>query len=403
MHKYIYEGVRGVEELPTPCFLMDRRALRNNVRLWQKAIDCYFARGGAVGYSVKTNSLPEAIRYAGELGCLAEVVSHDEYCLARRLGFAPERIVYNGPMKSKETFLEAIRGGAVVNIECHRELEWLSELPTDEQYSVGLRVNIDISQISPADAKEGDSYSRFGFSVETGEFDKAYNTLSRLPNIRLAGLHFHRTSRSRSLDFYRHLAAYAGEVICRYRPADGFDYIDMGGGYYGIWPGAPTFNEYIKTIATELERTGAGTDFRLIIEPGNGLVANAFHFLSSVVDTKTVADRRVVTTDGSRIYVDPLFKKNSYHYEVLPTDASRSIEPLQTVCGGTCLEFDHLFDIQSGAELRPGDRLLYKNVGAYTMTLTPLFINLFPTVYAYEPDGGEVELIRRRWSADQLI
>ena len=32
-------------------------------------------------------------------------------------------------MKSKSTFLEAIAGGAIVNIETKREIEWLKELP----------------------------------------------------------------------------------------------------------------------------------------------------------------------------------------------------------------------------------------------------------------------------------
>ena len=56
------------------------------------------------------------------------MVSHDEYELAVFCGFRPDQIIYNGPMKSKETFLDAVRNGAIVNIETKRELHWLEEL-----------------------------------------------------------------------------------------------------------------------------------------------------------------------------------------------------------------------------------------------------------------------------------
>ena len=49
-----------------------------------------------------------------------------------------KEIVFNGPMKSKSQFLEAVMGGAIVNIETHREIAWLKELPIDGHYKVGI-------------------------------------------------------------------------------------------------------------------------------------------------------------------------------------------------------------------------------------------------------------------------
>ena len=124
---------------------------------------------------------------AHRFGCKAEVVSHDEYRLARLCGFAPNDIIYNGPMKSWETFHEAMVGGAIVNIETKRELQWLDRLSEGHVYNVGLRLNINISKVSPEDADGEDDNSRFGFSDETDEFADAVNFISSRSKLRLAG------------------------------------------------------------------------------------------------------------------------------------------------------------------------------------------------------------------------
>ena len=137
------------------------------------------------------------------------------------------------------------------------------------------------------------------------------------------------------------------------------------------------------------------------MEPGNALTASCISFLSEVIDVKRVDDKtRFVTTDGSRNDVDPFFRKNDYLKEIfyISNPDDRKTEPLQVVTGCTCLEYDRLFTLKDSVVLEPGDRILYNNVGAYTMTLSPLFIRLFPAVYAHT-QNGKYELVRRAWTA----
>ena len=116
-------------KLTTPCFVLDNQELRKSIVGFQRALNNCFSRY-AIGYSVKTNSLPFCLQKAREQGCFAEVVSADEYELALKCGFKKDRIVYNGPMKSHDTFIDAITSGAIVNIETHREIDWLKDLRT---------------------------------------------------------------------------------------------------------------------------------------------------------------------------------------------------------------------------------------------------------------------------------
>ena len=374
-----------INELRTPCFLLDADELRANYRGFSEALAARFG-DALVSYSVKTNSHPEILRILCAEGSAAEVVSDTEYRLARALGF--KTLVYNGPVKEKESFLEAIREGAVVNIDSRRELDWLAGLPADGLYKVGLRINVSLS--------EDECCSRFGF--DGPELAEAVARIQALPQVRLAGIHLHRTSRSRSLDVYRHIARRAVEII------KGFDlkpdYIDIGGGFFGNLPGKPGYADYAAVLAEGLKDVCTkGT--RIIVEPGNALIASPLSFYASVIDVKTVGGERIVVCDGSRGDVDPFFRKTDY-FKFFPTvEEGRPTAESQTVVGCTCLENDRLFRLENGPQLEPGDRIGFRNTGAYTMALSPLFIRYFPRLYVQE--DGAVRLATGEWGAQDYL
>lgn len=98
--------------------------------------------------------------------------------------------------------------------------------------------------------------------------------------------------------------------------------------------------------------------------------------------------------------IDPFFKKSSYLDEEIYQETS-PIVALQTITGCTCLEYDRLFTLSNKPLLHVGDRIVFHNVGAYTMCLTPLFIRYIPNIYAL--DNGECKLVREKWTAKEYI
>lgn len=391
------EQIKSLNNLQTPCYILNIEELERSVRGFQTALDKNFSNA-IVGYSVKTNSTPYCMKLAGEFGAFAEVVSHDEYELARLCGFNQNKIIYNGPMKSKETFIDAVMNGAIVNIEAKREIDWLSELPQNKQYNIGLRLNINISHISPEDADGDDDDSRFGLSDDSPEFRQAIEIITNIPHVRLAGLHIHRTAHSRSLRFYQNSIDYACKIIKKYNLK--LDYLDVGGGYFGIFPNKPTYQQYSDAFYEVLRSYGLN-NLCIIVEPGNALVASSFDFLTEVIDVKNIEeDKWFITTDGSRNDVDPFFKKTSYLDEEIYLNESPIVSK-QIVSGCTCLEYDRLFTLENKPLLNVGDCIKYKNVGAYTMCLTPMFIRYIPNIYAKK--GNEYFLIREKWTAKDYI
>lgn len=391
------EPIKSIEYLETPCFVLDEQELARSIDGFQSALDSHFSKA-IIGYSAKTNSTPFCLKYACDRGAMAEVVSSDEYDLARACGCSASQIIYNGPMKSKESFIETVRAGGIVNIETKRELNWLKELPKDKVYSIGLRLNINISKVSPEDADGDNDNSRFGFSDETSEFSDGLSFIGELSNVRLAGLHIHRTAHSRSIRFYERSIQFACEVIKKYNLH--LDYLDVGGGYFGIFPNKPTFQQYSDAFYRVLSENGLSS-ISIIVEPGNALVASCFSFISEVIDIKQVEeDRWFITTDGSRNDIDPFFRKASYLDEEIYHSESFSVKE-QIVSGCTCLEYDRLFTMQDRPLLQVGDRIVYHNVGAYTMCLSPMFIRYIPNIYLRK--GDEYRLIREKWTAKEFI
>lgn len=391
------EKIDCLNQLQTPCFILDKEELKRSIQGFYGALKQNFKQT-VIGYSVKTNGTPYCLSLAKEEGAYAEVVSYDEYELALACGFSQNQIIYNGPMKSKATFLEAIQKGAIVNIETKRELYWLKDLPEDKIHSVGLRLNINISKVSPEDADDENDNSRFGFSDDTSEFVQAIQFIKKLPQVELKGLHIHRTAHGRSIRFYKKSIEYACNIIRKYNLK--LDYMDVGGGYFGIFPNKPTYQEYSDAFYEVLKRYDLN-DLCIIVEPGNALVASCFQFLSEVIDVKQVEENCwFITTDGSRNDIDPFFKKSSYLSEVLYKSNADVVET-QIISGCTCLEYDRMFTIKEQPLLQVGDRILYRNVGAYTMCLSPMFIRYLPNIFVYE--NGSYHLIREKWTAKEFI
>ena len=379
----------------TPYYVIDQKSLDDNFEKLERALKKHWSNF-IIGYSYKTNALPWIIRHFDRLGCYAEVVSEEEYRLAKLVGVKKGNLIYNGPIKTKETFLEAIRDGCIVNIDSEREIDWLDELPRKNRV-IGIRVNFDIERMCPGQSQCPEEGGRFGFCYENGEFSKAVTMLQE-KGARVSGLHLHTSSKSRGLDIYRAIAMVACDIQKEFRLD--LDYVDVGGGFFGGLPTKPQFDEYMALMADILSTQFDKGRTSLIIEPGMAVIGAPVRYVTTVIDVKDTQYNRFVVTDGSRTSIDPLMSKSSYfHSYERSTDSS--IVPKQIICGYTCMEHDRLFEAIDEPALLPGDRIIYDKVGAYTMCLTPLFIKYFPDVYV-ERDGVFIK-VREAWRPEDYL
>lgn len=384
----------------TPAFVVDKPQLDDLRVSFQSAMAAHWPNS-ILGYSFKTNALPWLVAYYRDHGAWAEVVSDTEYELAVALSFSPDRIVFNGPAKSRDLLRFALNCGSIVNLDAKREVTWAAELASempDREFRVGLRVNYDLARIVPGELISEDNVARFGFNLDNGEFDAAAAEL-REAGVRIAGLHMHNNSKSKSLDVYRAAARVAAEIVA----ARGLepDWIDIGGGFFGGVDADPSFDDYFRVIREELSKAVDPEETTLVVEPGGCLVAVPFEYHATVVDVKNVDDTRFVVIDGSRTDTDPLFRRTR-PYEMTIESGSTSTLPAQKLVGATLTEFDRVTTLHDEPELRVGDRLTFYKLGAYTLPFKGLFIDYLPNVYVRAADGSLTQ-VRRKWGVRQFL
>ena len=408
-------------------YLIKESELNKDIELLRGALRDNWGDNSIMGYSVKTNSLPWLLNHLRKEGFYAEVVSDSEYDLARRLGYDADKIIYNGPIKDRAVFKQVIKDGGIVNLDSNYELDWLEEMSASSMaIKVGIRINADIASLSPNEELLEEDGGRFGYCLENGTVAQVIERIKAMPNVKLSGLHLHSSTKSRSVEVYGALAKLAVNVARDYNLD--VEYIDMGGGYFGGRDDMPNYRDYFGVIARVLSECFSKDKVTLIAEPGVSLVSRASSLITEVIDTKDIRGHRYVVTTGSRALLNPQVTRHTYphHIEYMesptsagdnnlsesPTgaaltdlpfpDGHRQLLPSQWICGSTCMEYDRLFEIRDGAELKPGDRVVYDLAGGYTIALSPLFIHYFPKVII-EKITGETFVARDEWTNDEFL
>lgn len=395
-----------METLPTPYFVIDETILQKYYHMLTESLQANWDNY-LVGYSFKTNSLPWLVSFVKRNGAYAEVVSEDEYLLARYLGYENHEIIYNGPYKSESSFRDVLLAGGYVNLDSKLELSWLKSLASEypgQTFAVGIRANFDLEKMCPGETTMGEISGRFGFCYETGMFADALGQLRKIPNVNIVGLHLHSSSKSRSVDIFRSIAKMACQLQQEFQLS--LSYVDLGGGYCGGMKGRPEYPDYFPAIAQELSKCFSPAETKLIVEPGISLISKCTTFVTSVFDVRDIKGSRYVMTDGSRFNIDATMIKTSHLFHTdyaeseMPPEQRRIMEE-QVISGYTCMECDRMFLHENAPELLPGDRIIYENVGGYTMSLNPLFIQYFPPVYVRQEET--LIQVRRKWTPEDYV
>ncbi|WP_371321675.1 diaminopimelate decarboxylase [Robertmurraya korlensis] len=405
-----YENITKLEaNFGSPLYILNVNKLRENYRKMETAFKKQYPKT-LIGYSYKTNYLPYLCKELSKLGAYAEVVSRLEYDLAIKIGENPKRIIFNGPLKSKEDVHYALKNKSKINLDSYYELDFVKEYalinPT-EKIKIGMRVNFDLSKDEESSLQNGYKVSRFGICVENGNLEKAIRELMEFKNIQIVGFHGHFSTRTRSVDTYRKITLELCKLAKKYIP-NNVEYIDVGGGMYGELHESfeivtPTFDEYAEAIGTVMNDQFADTHHKplLIIEPGVSMVANVISFVSKVIEIKTIQNQQFVLVDGSVHNIKPTMHTRNLPMKILRHKGSKGHKETFNIVGYTCMEKDYLaHNIHDGLPQRD-DYIVFENVGAYTIVFNPPFIKERPCIVAF--DSNKIFLTRKSETFKQFF
>lgn len=397
----VYRRIR--EEYGFPAYVLDSDRLYENYRLLTGGMSAAYAPYRAA-YSYKTNYTPRIVSLLHKLGGMAEVVSGMEYALARRVGNAPENILFNGPCKG-EGGIAALLDGACVIIDNEEELAAVLQAAAthpERLCHTALRLHIDIGSGKP---------SRFGLRAESEYLKEIVARIRKEKNLSLDGIQCH-ISGSRSIAGWesraRIMLAFAEELFAAAPPK----FIDLGSGMFGRLPEEmrasfaqpiPTFAEY-GTAVGALFSAQYGTLPEserpiLITEPGTTLVADTMQFAASVTAIKSLPGNDCAVLDASIHTVGVISQMRNLPLLVLDAETLR--ENLNFT-GYTCLEYDILYRSYTGP-LDVGSSVIFDNIGSYSNVLKPPFIHPDVPMVEYRRSDDSLHLIKRAQTAEDIF
>lgn len=395
----IDEAISLEEKFGNPIYIFDETAFEENycdlVSAMRKQYHNY-----CLSYSFKTNYTPYVCSLVMKLGGYAEVVSIMEYEIARKVGFPPEKIIFNGPNKSSE-ILEALKLGSIINADNLDEIETICEYAKENaacEFKIGVRVNLDIGQ---------SFISRFGMDFE--DIKRAFGIVSRVKNLQIVGLHCH-ISRCRNLEYWKKrtevMISLADELFIS--PPD---YIDLGSGMFGKmepefqkqFENVPSYEQYAQVTAQIMSAHYHDTENQPILftEPGTTLINKYFSLLARIDSIKIIRNKSFVVLNCSEHNLGETCTLKQLPMRIVHSrDDSRYYSRVDFV-GYTCLEQDVMYKDFSG-QISKGDYVLFGNVGGYSNVLKPPFIRPNCAMVA-KTKKGKYQIIKRAESTDDIL
>lgn len=392
-----------LREYGSPLFVISEKRLRDNIREIKQAFESRY-QPVIHAWSYKTNYLNAVCATLHQEGSWAEVVSAFEYEKARALGVPGSRILFNGPHKKRAILERCIKEGARIHIDNLDELCLLDTLARDldKTTSVTLRLNFETGYT--------ESWSRFGFNLESGAALDAALRIGNSSHLKLRGLHSHIGT------FILDPRAYQVQVekmcefmqLIEHQTHALIESLDIGGGFASsnVQQSAdlpteqivPTINQYADAICAALLKMTAQREAQgkprltLILESGRAVVDDSEVLISSVVAGKRLPDGRASYVMDAGVNL--LFTGFWYNHRVKPTRPLQGAAEETVIYGPLCMNIDIVRHNISMPPLSVGDSLVISPVGAYNNTQWMQFIEYRPSIVMVH-DNAQVSVVRR--------
>jgi len=411
-HRNYRDNIDGIkinditDKFGSPVFVISEAEIRNKYRQVYREFSNQYPQVKFT-WSYKTNYLDAVCCVFHQEGEIAEVVSEFEYQKARRLGVPGNKIIYNGPLKSKSSLKIAFEEDAIVNLDNFDEILRAEEIARsiDKQVNVGIRLNMDTG-IYP-------QWSRFGFNLENQSAYDAARRIHMSKYLNLNGLHSHIGT------FILDPSAYAIQVrkmidLRRNLETEfnhSIEYLDFGGGfpsknklkgtYLPPEVAIPSIEDYIEAITSTLTSNLLPEEYPTVyMETGRAMIDEAGFLITTIEGVKRMPDgvKSYIIDAGINI----MYTSNWYHFKVEIDRPINGAYENAIVYGPLCMNIDVVLENATLPPLPKGVRLILSPMGAYNMTQWMQFISYRPAIVMIMEDGT-LEQIRRAEQLEDIV
>ena len=404
------DGVLHAEEVPvaelvgaygTPLHCVSRATLEHHYRVLERALD---GLDRQICYAPKANGSLAVLRVLARLGAGADVVSEGEFRLALAAGIPAAAVVFSGVGKTRAEMDFALRNGiGLINVESAAELEVLDAAARAAgcRAPVAFRINPDVETGGHGKLSTGRAGDKFGVPLEAAP--ELYARAAALEGIEVTGVDMHIGSQLPSLAPFEIAFGRLRELADSLRAAGHrIDRVDLGGGI-GAWYGDGIEPPLPEAYGELVRRIFGDADYRIILEPGRMIAANAGILIARALYEKEAGGHRMLVVDAG---MNDLMRPALYgaYHEVVPVREAGP-EAVPTPCdvvGPVCEPGDtfargHLLPPVAAEEL-----VVFRSAGAYGAAMASEY-NARPRVAEAMVSGWEHALTRARGSYAEML
>lgn len=407
------------EEYGTPLFVFDELQMRRNYRRFYAAFREHYPHV-IVCYSIKTNNNLAICRIMREEGAFAEVGSGLDFYIAKKAGFPPKQIIFDGLFAPEPVLREVVKSNALlVNVESYSEMEALDKIAGElgKKQEVGIRISNFSQRVLNPENLYCNPQSRFGFAIENAL--QVFKKAGKMENLAVTGIMIHPY-----WGIYWFLP-----LVKKIQNTLGIDiqYVNFGGGFQK--PGVRKITmfdlakDYLRTkiglesaldskkggkireieeagmlTAKEVKKTLGSTRATLVFEPGRYLIHDAGYLLLRVGVVKKAAGSKWIVVDGGcNLNSDWLERKE---IQLVNREGAQEVETANVV-GPLLFARDFVTIKQRLPIIQPNDILAVSNSGAYTISNSTQFLSPRPSAVLVKPNS-EVSEIRAKETYDDV-
>ena len=374
-----------INELPTPCFVIDEGKLEENLKLLhqveertgakillaQKCFSC-FSEYPLIGKYISGTTASGL--YEARLGKEEMGLENHVYSPAYRpqdmeeLAQICDHIIFNSE-KQLRTYLPVLKASGTAK--------------------AGLRINPECS------TQEGHAIydpcapgSRLG--TTRAQWDAAVQADPTLPEL-LDGLHFHTLCEQDADALALTLAAVEakfGGLLPRMK------WLNFGGGHHITRPGYR-----LATLEQCITKTQKKYGVQVYLEPGEAWALNAGYLVTTVLDTLQNGETSLAILDMSAACHTPDVIEMPYRPPLLDAGDPGEKPYLIRLGGPTCLAGDVVGDYSFASPLTEGQRLIFGDMAIYTTCKNNTFNGMpLPPIWAMDENGTCRELVKFGYS-----
>ena len=324
-----------------------------------------------VFFAIKANSNREILKIFAKQGLGFECVSVGELERVRSLfpNLPTERLLFTPNFASGKDFSAGFKLGAMVTLDNVQPLKLWPDIFKGRQ--VLLRLDLGHGSGHSRKVRTAGNFSKFGIPLtELAEVSK----LTKELEVTVIGLHSHSGSGIKTPDTWAQAALHLSECAKLFPTVK---YLDLGGGL-----GVPERRDLDTLDLNSLDQhlllfKNSHPQYKIMIEPGRFLVAQAGVILTKVTQTKRKGDKLFIGCDaGMQTLIRPALY-GAYHEIINLSRWGEAKSDLADIVGPICETGDTLGRDRRIEHTKSGDMLLIDTAGAYGFTMSSNY-NLRP-------------------------